>query len=107
MSYNGDGAVDHVARQLAERADATALSAFEAVGQVLRETHAIGAKLDDLTAEVATVAEVKNSWTVSNSRNVLANPPADAGRAAIWMSRTWSKMRLASVTSARRPATSM
>ena len=52
------------------------------------------------------VAEVKKSRSVSNSRSVLAKAPADWGRYANCMSSTWSKIRQARMTSARLPAKS-
>ena len=46
------------------------------------------------------VAEVKKSRRLSNSRRLLANAPAEAGRAAMRMPITCSKIRLASLRSA-------
>ena len=77
-----------------------------ATGPPIHHTMAMNSNTKGRSTRVTTVAEVKKSRRLSNSRRLLANAPAEAGRAAMRMPITCSKIRLASLRSAIRPALS-
>ena len=91
----------------ASTTSATAINGMIATGPPTNHTTPMNTKMNGKSTSVATVAEVMNSRSVSNSRTLLAKAPADSGRAVRRMPRIWSKIRLANTTSVRRPATSM
>ena len=62
----------------------TAMAGTRAIGPPIIQITAMNRAINGRSTRVARVAEAKNSRTVSNSRKVLAKPPAEeAGRAAI------------------------
>ena len=84
----------------------TAIAGTRATGPPIHHMMAMNSNTKGRSTRVTTVAEVKKSRRLSNSRRLLANAPAEAGRAAMRMPITCSKIRLASLRSAIRPALS-
>ena len=84
----------------------TAIAGTSATGPPIQATITTKNSTNGRSTSVTRLAEVKKSRRLSNSRRLLANAPAEAGRAAMRMPSTCSKIRPASLMSAILPALS-